>query len=146
MEIDFSVPNTKLLVASVGLSPDDVAPLQMNGGTVEVVKEFQYLGSLVEVAGGMTGEVEHRIVRAFRTFGSLCNVVFMDCHLNLDTKRLVYHSVVSLYGAETWAPTQVLVKNWSGIIVVAYVVLWALGELYSGQNTSPLPSKLSVLV
>ena len=84
----------------------------MNGGNVEVVKEFQYLGSLVEAAGEMTGEVEHCIVRASRTFGSLCNVVFMDHLLNLETKRLVYRSVVLdvlLYGAETWAPTQVLV-------------------------------------
>ena len=85
--LTLSVPKTKLLVACVGLSPDDLAPLQMKGGTVEVVKEFQYLGSLVEAAGGMTGEVEHRIVRASRTFESLCNAVFMDCHLNLETRH-----------------------------------------------------------
>ena len=38
----------------------------------------------------------------------------MDRHLTLETKRLVYHSVmlgVLLYGAETGAPTQVLVKK-----------------------------------
>ena len=86
--LTLSVPKTKLLVAGVGLSPDDVSPLQMNGGIVEVVKEFQYLGSLVKAAGGMTGEVEHRIVRASRSFGSLCNAVFMDHHLTLETKTL----------------------------------------------------------
>ena len=41
--LTLSVPKTKLLVAGVGLSTDDVSPLQMNGGIVEVVKEFQYL-------------------------------------------------------------------------------------------------------
>ena len=92
--LTLSVPKTKLLVAGVGLSPDDVAPLQMSGGTVQVVKEFQYLGSLVEAAGGMTGEVEHHIVRASRTFESLCNAVFMDRQLNLETKRLMYCSLV----------------------------------------------------
>ena len=55
--LTLSVPKTKLLVAGVGLSPDVVAPFQMNGGIVEVVKEFQYLGSLVEAAGGMTGSL-----------------------------------------------------------------------------------------
>ena len=56
----------------------------------------------------MTGEVEHRIVRASRTFRSLCHAMFMDRHLNLETKRLVYRSVVLgvlLYDAEIWAPT-----------------------------------------
>ena len=109
-----SIPKTKLLVAGVGLSPDDVAPLKINNGTVEVVKEFQYLWSLVEATSGMTGQVRHRIVQASRTFGSICNTVFMDGYLNLKTKRLVYHSVVLgvlLYGAETWTPTQVLVKK-----------------------------------
>ena len=51
---------------------------------------------------------------ASKVFESLCNVVFMDCDLNLETKRLVYHSVVLgvlLYGAETLAPPQVLFKK-----------------------------------
>ena len=94
---------TKLLVAGVGLSPDYVAPLQMSGGTVDIV----YLGPLVGAAGGMTAEVKHHIVQTSKTFGSLCNAVFMDHHLNLETIRLVYRSVVLgmlLYGVETWAP------------------------------------------
>ena len=141
--LTLSVPKTKLLVASVGLSPNDVAPLQMNGGIVEVLNEFQYLGSLVEAAGGMTGEIEHHIVWASRTFGSLCNAVFMDHHLTLETKRLVYRSVVLgvlFLVQKLGLPPRYWLKNWSGFIVIVCVVLWALGGLYSGQNTSPLPS------
>ena len=112
--LTLSVPKTKLLVAGVGLSPDDVAPLQMNAGTVEVVKEFRYLGSLVEAVVGMIGEVEQCFVRASKTFISLCKVVFTDRHLNLETKRFVYCYVVLgvlLYGAETLAPPRFKLKN-----------------------------------
>ena len=38
----------------------------------------------------------------------------MACDLSLETKQLVYQSVVLgvlLYGVETWAPTQVLVRK-----------------------------------
>lgn len=38
--LTLNVPKTKLLVAGVGLSPDHAVPLQMSGGTIEVVKEF----------------------------------------------------------------------------------------------------------
>ena len=53
-----------LLVASVVLSPADMAPLQLgvHGGALEIVKELKYSGSLVEVTGRMTGDRDHRIV------------------------------------------------------------------------------------
>ena len=33
----------KLLVADIGLSSPDMAPLQLDGGAIEVLKEFKYL-------------------------------------------------------------------------------------------------------
>ena len=86
----------------------------MGGGTVEVVKEFKYLGSLVEATGRMTGEIDQRIVQASKAFDSLRSAVFMAHDLSLETKRLVYCSVVLgvlLHGAETWSPTQALVRK-----------------------------------
>ena len=108
------VPKTKLLVAGVELSPFDLAPLQLNGGAVEVAREFKYLGSLVEASGRMTGEIDQHIVQASKAFGSLHSAVFLARDLSLETKRLVYCSVVLgvlLYGVETWAPTPVLVRK-----------------------------------
>ena len=108
-----SVPKTKLLVAVVELSPVDLAPLQLNGDAVEVIREFKYLGSLVEASGRMTGEIDQHIVQASKAFGSLRSAVFLAHDLSLEMKRLVYCFVVLgvLYGAETWAPTQVLVRK-----------------------------------
>ena len=55
--LTLSVPKTKLLVAGLGLTTDVLAPLDLNGGVVEVVEHFRYLGSLVEACGGLVGEV-----------------------------------------------------------------------------------------
>ena len=76
-----SVPKTKLLVAGLGLTIDDLAPLDLNGGVVEVVEHSKYLGSLVEACGGVVGEVGCRIVQASRAFSSLCDSV---CCIGLD--------------------------------------------------------------
>ena len=54
--LTLSVPKTKLLVTGLGLTIDDLAPLELDGGVVEVVEQFKYLGSLVEVCVGIVGE------------------------------------------------------------------------------------------
>ena len=55
--LTLSIPKTKLLVAGVNLTVEDVASLELDGGSVEVVKEFKYLGSLVEAHGGVAGRL-----------------------------------------------------------------------------------------
>ena len=81
---------------------------------VDVVDQFKYLGSLVEARGCVVAEVSNRIAQASMAFGSLRYSVFTASELTLETKRLVYRSVVLgvwLYGAEAWAPTQELVRK-----------------------------------
>ena len=112
--LTLSILKTKLLVSGVHLTTGDLTSLELGGGSVEVVKEFKYLGSHIEAHGGMTGEVTRRIAQASRVFGKLHSSVFTACDLSLETTRLVYQSVVLdvlLYGVETWAPTQVLVRK-----------------------------------
>jgi len=53
-----SIPKTKLLVVRVNLTANDIAPLELGGGSVEMVKE---LGPLIEACGG---EVNCRITQA----------------------------------------------------------------------------------
>ena len=52
---------------------------------MEVVKEFKYLGSLIEAQGRMTGEVTYGIAQASRIFGELRSSVFTACDLSLET-------------------------------------------------------------
>ena len=78
----FSILKTKLLVAGVHLTTGDLASLELGGGSVEVVKEFKYLGSLIEAHGRMTGEVIRRIAQASKAFVELHSSVFMACDLS----------------------------------------------------------------
>ena len=86
------------------------------------------------------------IAQASKIFGELCNSAR---DLSIETKRLVYQSVVLgilLYSAETWAPTQVLVKKRDTPIVAILDALWILDVLYSGQSISSLLNWLNILV
>ena len=79
----------------------------MNAGTVEVVKEFRYLGSLVEAVVGMICEVEHCFVQASRTFRSLCSWIVISILRPKDFCIAMWYWVCcyNYYGAETLAPT-----------------------------------------
>ena len=46
-------------------------PLALEGGEIECVRDFKYLGSIVEEKGGVVKEVGERIAKAFRAFGLL---------------------------------------------------------------------------
>ena len=95
-------------------SDNDLQPISIGGDTIESVPEFRYLGSIVEAHGEILKEVEDRIARASRAFGTLCRPVFQDNKLSLETKRMVYRAVVMgvlLYGAEAWENRRIVTKK-----------------------------------
>ena len=96
-----------MLVAGIELTNDDLAPLVLDRDVVEVFAQFKYLGFLVEACGGVV-QVSCRIAQAFRTFGSPHDSGFTASE-TMETKRMVYQSVVLVYSTEAWAPTQDLV-------------------------------------
>ena len=95
----------------MGSLNDNLAPLELDGGVVEVVEQFKYLGSLVH--GGVVGvKLAVELFKHLGVFGSLHDSVFTASDLTMEIKRIVYQSVVLgvlLYGAETWAFSQNLV-------------------------------------
>ena len=105
--LTISIPKTKMLVAGKSsVNEADLRAISIGGEEVETVNAFQYLGATVEGNGNIMNDVENRIAKASRAFGSLKRPVFRDKDLSLKTKRLVYQAVVLgvlLYGAETWA-------------------------------------------
>ena len=103
--LTFSVVKTKLLVAGIPGIEDELRPLVLEGGEVECVNDFKYLGSVLEANGGIVKEVGERIVKAARAFGTLKGPVFSNSNLSYKMKRMVYKAVVLgvlLYGSETW--------------------------------------------
>ena len=74
-----SVVKTKLLVAGSNLSEEeDLAPLQICFQLVEWVQSFKYLGSFANVSGSVALDVQDKIGRASRAFGTLRGSVYCD--------------------------------------------------------------------
>ena len=103
--LTLSAVKTKLLVAGAPGTEKELRPLVLQGGEIECVDDFKYLGSVLEAKGGIVKEVGERIAKASRAFGALKEPVFRNSNLSYRTKRLVYRAVVLgvlLYGSETW--------------------------------------------
>ena len=86
---------------------EDKEYIALDGGSIEVVEEFPYLGSIIDSSGKMEVDVDRRIAQASKAFGALRKSVFLDKNLSLCTKRKVYNACVlsvSLYGADCWTP------------------------------------------
>ena len=102
-----SISKTKHIAAGRETTTPDITPLQVNGGTIDIVDEFQYLGSVIAASGRIDSEVERRIAQASRAFGALRKAVFLDKNLNLKSKKAIYQAcvlTVLLYGSECWTP------------------------------------------
>ena len=69
-----SIPKTKVMAMGDNLSGEDVTPVKVNGGQIEVVEHFTYLGWILS----NSGDVKSRIVKASRVFGMLRNAVFSN--------------------------------------------------------------------
>ena len=93
------------MIAGEGLNEGDVRLVQVEGGSVDVVQDFTYLGANISRDGEITSEVTGRIATAARAFRCLRVSVFKNKNLSLATNRAVYRAAVLavlLHGAETW--------------------------------------------
>ncbi|XP_065905547.1 uncharacterized protein [Dysidea avara] len=102
---------TVSLMKTTGVKIGDTPSSFVNGvpvadQSVEIVKEFPYLGSVITDDGEVTSDVRTRITKAASMFGCLKDSVFVNPHLSVTVKKAVYKAVVLatlLYGSECWA-------------------------------------------
>ena len=98
-----SVQKTKAMAVNCSHPPPSI-DLQ-DGGSVEVVDSFTYLGSVLSADGALDKELTSRLAKASRAFGALQKPIFGCSGLSIKSKRLVYKAIVLptlFYGAETW--------------------------------------------
>ena len=76
------------------LSDEDVVPVQVEGGEIEMVDHSAYLGSVTSRNGVVMEDVKCRIVKASRAFGALRGSIFNNPTLSIPTKRAVYRATV----------------------------------------------------
>ena len=85
----------------------DQSSIKVNGGEINSVDEFQYLGYRFAASERIDGDVEIRVAQASRAFDAHRKANFMDKNLTLYTKRMIYNASVFsvlLYGSECWIP------------------------------------------
>ena len=81
--------------------------IMLDGGALEEVDEFTYLGSIVNKRGGTDADVRVRIGKARVAYLQLKNI-WSAKYLAITTKIRIFNSNVKpvlLYGAETWRTT-----------------------------------------
>ena len=100
-----NIIKTKFIVVGHDIAEDDTQPISLEGGEIEHVSEFPYLGSSIAGNGRIDDEIDRRIANASKAFGALCQAVFKYANLPIATKKLVYQACmlsVLLYGGECW--------------------------------------------
>jgi len=86
--------------------PSFVDGIPVSDQSVEMVKEFSCLGSVISNDGGIDSDVKISMAKAANAFGCLKKSILTNHHLSVGVKCAVYKAVVLatlLYGSECWA-------------------------------------------
>ena len=88
---------SKGMVVGTGADASLLSPIPVGDGFIDVVEDFQYLGSCISSDGELDKEVSGHLAKAARMFGYLCSSIFVNRSLSIAIKRCVS---TLLYGAE----------------------------------------------
>ena len=66
----------KFLVVGHEVQDSEMLPMTVDYGSIECVKEFQYLGSIIAADGQINVEVDKRLANGSKAFGALLKAVF----------------------------------------------------------------------
>ena len=101
-----SLVKSKGMVVGTGEDVSLLSPIPIGDGFIDVVEDFQYLGSCISSDGELDVEVSESLAKAAKMFGCLRSSIFVNGSLSIAIKRCVSMAIVVstlLYGAETWA-------------------------------------------
>ena len=71
-----NIIKTKFMVVGHDIAEENTQPISLEGGVIEHVSEFPYLGSSIAANGRIDYEIDKRIADASKAFGGLCQTVF----------------------------------------------------------------------
>ncbi len=86
--LTLSVQKTKHMVVGRQVEDSERKPIVVEGGEIQCVKEFPYLGAVIADSGRMDADVESRLAKASKAYGALRKAVFLDRNLSLQTPHL----------------------------------------------------------
>ena len=85
-----NVSKIKFLVVGHEVQDLKMLPMTVDGGSIECVKEFQYLGSIIVAGGRIDAEVDKHLANASKAFSALRKAVFTNTNLSFtigETRR-----------------------------------------------------------
>ena len=103
MGLTMKIIKTKFIVVGHDIGEEDTQPISLEGGEIEHVSKFPYLGSIIAANGNIYDDIDSRIANGSKAVGALCQAVFKYAKLSNTTKRLAYQVCVLsvlLYGGE----------------------------------------------
>jgi hypothetical protein len=81
--------------------------ITLNGNVLEVVEDFTYLGSRIDMNGSSVKDISTRIAKASSTFNLMAHRLWNNNDVSLPTKLKVYYAAIRpvlTYACDTWAP------------------------------------------
>ena len=112
--------------------------LQRTDNTVDVVEEFEYLGSTVASDCGLDKEVSARIRKASSSFRSLSRVLWYQKKIKTETKMRMFKAAIIptlMYGSEAWAPLAHQVKRLQSFVMRCLRIILGLSVRQQKRNT-----------
>ena len=105
--LNMNVKKTKVMAT------EQMRAIFMNGQDIEVVREFNFLGSLITDTGGSESEIKKRLTLGKAAMNALSRI-WKDRGLSVQTKLRIVNALVfpvATYAAETWTTTKSTRKN-----------------------------------
>ena len=96
------------------LSDEDVAPVQVEGGEIEMVEHFPYLGSVLSCDGEVMKDVKSRIAKASKAFGT---PKMARTHLLWKAVRYRTSSALSVQVSAPYVSTDTTVALYTALLV-----------------------------
>ena len=90
---------------SNGVDAHGLSLVPVGDGFIDLVEDFQYLGSCNSRNGELSREGSEHLSKAAKMFGCLCSSIFVNKSLSINTKIIMclrcYCLSTLLYGAKT---------------------------------------------
>lgn len=93
---------------SLRINTQNISAITLDGQSIEDVKQFTYLGSIVSKNGGADEDIKSRLGKARHAFVTL-RPIWKNKNISQKTKLRIFETNVKsvlLYGSETWKQTK----------------------------------------
>ena len=138
MGLTISTRKTKIMAVEEQQQAPRQVQLRVADDPVNVVEEFEYLGSTVMADCGLDREINARIRKASNSFRCLSRILWYQQRIKIGTKLRMFKAAILptlLYGSETWAPLVKQLKRLQSFVMRCLRVILGVSVREKQRNT-----------